>query len=46
MLTCQLMLAAMPVIKRFQSVVLRWWHAAARLVNDIRFWKLDNEAEF
>ncbi len=46
MLTCQLMMAAMPVIKRFQSHVLRWWNAAARLAYDVRFWRLDGEAEF
>ncbi len=46
MLTCQFLMIAMPVIKRFQSVVLRWWHAAARLVYQVRFWRLDGEAEF
>jgi hypothetical protein len=46
MLACQLMMAAMSAIKRFDSLVLHMWSSARETLSALRFRKTDGEAEF
>jgi hypothetical protein len=46
MLTCQLMMAAVSAIKRFDSLVHHMWSSARETLSSLRFWKTDGEAEF
>ena len=46
MLACQLMMAAVSAIKRFDSLVLHTWSSVRETLLSLRFWKTDGEAEF
>ena len=46
MLTCQLMMAAMSAIKRFDSHLLHWWAAVRERLSDLSFWRTGGEAEY
>ena len=46
MLTCQLMMAAMSAIKRFDSHLLHWWASVRERLSSLSFWKTGGEAEF
>jgi hypothetical protein len=46
MLTCQLMMAAMSAIRRFDSQVLHWWASLRERLSGLSFWKPGGEAEY
>ncbi len=46
MLTCQLMMAAIAAIKRFDSHLLHWWASVRERLAGLSFWRADGEAEF
>jgi hypothetical protein len=46
MLACQLMMAAMTAIKRFDTVVLHMWSSVREAFASLRLWKTNGEAEF
>jgi len=46
MLTCQLLMAAMTAVKRFDTLVLHMWSSARETLASLRFWKTNGEAEF
>jgi hypothetical protein len=46
MLTCQLMMAAMSAIKRFDSHLLHWWASVRERLSVRSFWRTGGEAEY
>jgi hypothetical protein len=46
MLTCQLMMAAMSAIKRFDSHLLHWWASVRQRLSSLSFWRTGGEAEY
>ena len=46
MVTCQLMMAAMAAIKRFDNHLLHWWASARERLSGLSFWGSSGEAEF
>ncbi len=46
MVTCQLMMAAMAAIKRFDSLLLHTLSSVRETLATLRFWKNGGEAEF
>jgi len=46
MLACQLMMAAMSAVKRFDSHVLHWWAAVRERLAGLSPWSTSGEAEF
>ena len=46
MLTCQLMMAAMSAIKRFDSQLLHLWTSVREYASNLNFWKPGGEAEY
>jgi len=46
MLTCQLMMAAMSAIKRFDSHLLHWWASVRERLSGLSFGRTGGEAEY
>jgi len=46
MLICQLMMAAVTAVKRFDSHVLHWWASVRERLSGLSFWRTSGEAEF
>jgi hypothetical protein len=46
MVTCQLMMAAVAAIKRFDSHLLHWWASVRERVPGLNFWRTGGEAEY
>jgi hypothetical protein len=46
MLTCQLMMAAVAAIKRFDSHLLHWWASVRERLSGLSLWGSGGEAEF
>ena len=46
MLTCQLLMAAMTAVKRFDTMVLHLWSSAREVLAGLRFWKTNGEVEY
>jgi hypothetical protein len=46
MLTCQLMMAAMSAIKRFDNHLLHWWDSVRERLSGLSLWGTSGEAEF
>jgi len=46
MLTCQLMMAAMTAIKRFDNHLLHWWASLRERLSELSFGRTSGEAEY
>ena len=46
MVTCQLMMAAMTVIKRFDNHLLHLWASFRERLSGLSFWRTGGEAEY
>ena len=46
MLTCQLMMAAVAAVKRFDNHLLHWWASVRERLSGLSLWGSGGEAEF
>ncbi len=46
MVTCQLMMAAIAAIKRFENHLLHWWASVRERLSGLSLWGSDGEAEY
>jgi len=46
MLTCQLMMAALSAIKRFDNHLLHWWGSLRERLSNVNLWRAGREAEY